>query len=90
MRLLKSLNHGNIVRFIDVFECPEYGFMYLVIESMDCSLSQYLKNKGALEESEAVMIFKKIAEAVNYCHQKGVIHFDLKPENVLLNLDLNG
>lgn len=45
---------------------------------------EYLQEKGGLSEQEARIIFRQIAEAIRYCHDKRLIHRDLKLENILL------
>jgi serine/threonine protein kinase len=48
-------------------------------------LLEYLTEKIRLEEDEAREIFKQILDTVNYCHHKGIIHRDLKLENILFS-----
>ena len=50
--------------------------------------TEYLINNGRMAEEEARVKFRQIVQAVDYCHQKGVVHRDLKAENLLL--DENG
>lgn len=49
-------------------------------------LFDYLNQHGALSEAVARSIFRQIAEAVIHCHANGVVHRDIKDENILLNL----
>lgn len=46
-------------------------------------------DKGRMTESEAKRIFSQIVSAVNYCHTQGVVHRDLKAENLLLDHNMN-
>lgn len=48
-------------------------------------LKQYIREKGSISEIECQSIMNQICSAVHYCHQKGVIHRDLKLENVLIS-----
>ena len=58
------------------------------MELMDCSLEDYLKERGGkLKEKQTAQIMYKLADAMNYMHDIGYVHFDLKPANVLLKFD---
>ena len=47
-------------------------------------LGEYVKEKGFLDENEAKYFFKQLISAICYCHNKKLIHRDLKLENILL------
>ncbi|MEQ9715390.1 MAG: serine/threonine-protein kinase [Candidatus Asgardarchaeum sp.] len=72
-----KLNHKNIVR---VFEFGIKPFPYIVMEYCETSLREKI---GELKLSEALRIALKIAEALEYAHLHGVVHCDIKPENIL-------
>lgn len=58
---------------------------------MDMSLSSYLINLDRpMTEREAKPIFKMIVDGLQYCHQRGVAHLDMKLDNILVNKDGNG
>lgn len=55
---------------------------------MEYSLVDIIKMRGGkLEEREAAMVTREIARGVKYMHDQGLVHFDLKPANILVNLD---
>lgn len=60
-----------------------------------CSNLQFVLNadhlvaKGRMSEPEAKRIFRQIVSAVSYCHSNGVVHRDLKAENLLLDHNMN-
>jgi serine/threonine-protein kinase len=80
------LNHPNIVPVLDVFELHgENCFVMQLIEGM--SLADLLEHqeKRRLTPEEAIPIVEDILNALNYAHQQGIIHRDVKPSNVLLD-----
>ena len=82
-RMLAGLDHEYIVKIIDVFE--ENGTAYYVMEYLvGGSLDRKIKDKGALPEAEAIGFIRQIASALEYLHSQNILHFDIKPSNVLL------
>eukprot|EP00092_Neocalanus_flemingeri_P004622 GFUD01004980.1.p1 GENE.GFUD01004980.1~~GFUD01004980.1.p1 ORF type:complete len:319 (+),score=99.31 GFUD01004980.1:49-1005(+) len=73
------------VKLLDYFERPD-SFI-IVMEKPDNSrdMFDYITEKGTIEESVAKGFFKQIVETVLACHSKGVIHRDIKDENILVN-----
>lgn len=60
----------------------------LVLPLMHCSLDEYLeKRSGQISEKEALDIFKKVAQAIDYAHRAKVMHCDLKLENILVKFN---
>ena len=80
-RIIASLNHPNISTLYDI------GPNYLVMELVDGpTLADRIK-QGALPLEEASAIARQIADALDYAHEKGVVHRDLKPGNVKIRPD---
>lgn len=83
--LTASLSHRNLVTLYESGRTPE-GLDYLVMEYVEGpTLDKYLKAQSALSLDEILGLFLKICDAVGYAHQKGVIHRDLKPGNILVD-----
>lgn len=80
------LHHPNIVALHDFFS--DGSNFYLVLDyCQGGDLNDYLiKNNGPLREQQAANIFHQIVSAINYIHQNGVAHRDLKPQNILITL----
>jgi serine/threonine protein kinase len=85
---IANLNHPHILKLFD-FGHHE-GLVYLVMELQPGgSLAQWLRNEGALPIEQVARYVSQIGSALDYAHGRGVIHRDLKPQNVLLDEQLN-
>ncbi len=81
-----TLSHPNIVEIYDVGNVNNRH--YIVMEYVKGqSLKQLLARRGALPVNEAVYIMRQLTEAIEAAHLKGIIHRDIKPQNVLITAD---
>lgn len=88
VRIMKTLDHPNIVKLFQVIETEKT--LYLVMEyASGGEVFDYLVLHGRMKEKEARAKFRQIVSAVQYCHQKKIIHRDLKAENLLLDSEMN-
>ncbi|XP_021704678.1 MAP/microtubule affinity-regulating kinase 3 isoform X22 [Aedes aegypti] len=88
VRIMKLLDHPNIVKLFQVIETEKT--LYLVMEyASGGEVFDYLVLHGRMKEKEARAKFRQIVSAVQYCHQKRIIHRDLKAENLLLDSEMN-
>ncbi|KAH8401619.1 hypothetical protein KR009_006789 [Drosophila setifemur] len=86
--ILKSLRHPHITRLYEVMESQ--SMIYLVTEyAPNGEIFDHLVANGRMKEPEAARVFTQLVSAVHYCHLRGVVHRDLKAENVLLDKDMN-
>ena len=80
------LSHPNIVSVYDVSHTE--GVEYIVMELIDgITLMQYMKRKGALGWKEALHFSVQISKALEHAHEKGIVHRDIKPQNVMILRD---
>ena len=80
---LARLNHPNLVGVTDYFQ--EGRSVYLVMKFVEGeSLSERIKRQGALPESDVLAWTAQLLDALAYCHSQGVIHRDIKPQNIII------
>ncbi len=85
-RAVARLSHTNLVSGIDVGE--EGGVRYLAMEFADgVTLARVLRRGGALDEERALWLGTQIGRALEYAHKNGLVHGDLRPENVIITGD---
>jgi len=85
-RLAAKLNNSHIVQAIDVGQAGNHHFFV-----MECvtgtTLKEYMDGSRVYEELEALRIIHQVADALNHAHQRGLIHRDVKPENIIISAD---
>ena len=85
-RAVAQLSHPNIVTVIDRGE--QDGRQFIVFEYVDGeNLKTLVEREGPLPEREAIELALQIARALGFAHEHGLVHRDVKPQNVLLNGD---
>ena len=80
IKILSMVDHPNIVRLFEVIEDDKYFNLFQEL----CTGGELLsKVQKPLKEKEIAKIFKQIISAIAYCHEKGIVHRDMKLENIL-------
>lgn len=93
IHILRTIKHPNIIKMYDVLDIKnDYDEEYFVIIMEYCSkgdLFDYVTQIGFKNEMEKKKIFYNFLKAIEYLHSKGISHGDIKPENILLDENLN-
>lgn len=86
-----SMAHPNIVQVLDAGETTEtdaegvkHTYAFLVMEYVDGLELSKLVARGALKVPEAIRVTKELLSAVEFAHNKGIVHRDIKPDNIML------
>lgn len=83
--IMRTLDHENVIKLYEVYETEKS--IYLVLELIQGKSLQEVLKKGMFKDNEARItnVISSIIEALAYLASKGVMHRDLKPDNILLD-----
>jgi serine/threonine protein kinase len=85
-QIAAALDHPNLVKAFEFSQTD--GRPYLIMEFVDGdTLGQQLVDHGAMQEGQAICIITQVGQALQLAHNRGLIHRDVKPDNILLRKD---
>lgn len=85
-QLMRSIYHKNVVRIYETFETEKY--LMIVLEYVGGGdLLSFLKKRTKVNETICRFLFKQLIEGLKYMHSQGVIHRDIKLDNILIDID---
>ncbi|KAI7789499.1 putative serine/threonine-protein kinase Nek4, partial [Triplophysa rosa] len=91
VEILKTLNFGYVVTYVDSFEDKEAGRIYIVMEFCEggdlSKIMETQKKESFFEEKQILYWLVQICLALQYLHERRVLHRDIKPQNVFLTED---
>jgi 5'-AMP-activated protein kinase, catalytic alpha subunit len=88
IHILKIVNHPNIIQLYEIIETPTR--LFLIMEHCcNGELFSYITSKNKLKEEESCRLFQQLIAALEYIGRLGIVHRDVKPENLLLDEQKN-
>ena len=85
----KKMDHPNIAKILEYFEDPKHGVMHIVMElcAGGSLVSRMKDHRHGYSERSAATLMERLLSAVTYCHHHGIVHRDIKLDNIMYESD---
>jgi p21-activated kinase 1 len=84
VRVLRDLNHPNLVNFVNAYWRESENSLLIVLEYMDGGALTDIVSETVMKEKQIAAVCREVLQAISFLHEKGIIHRDIKSDNILL------